>query len=145
MTLSTDGFTLLTTIKLPGGVGGHGDWLGYDPYTQTIWLSQSPDNNEVVINANTNQLAAVLPGVGDANGNAESANNAFVADVVNNTTDEYSTSTYARVGTTSQSGTTPDGVTYVPATGQVYMRRTTTIFWIRSTPRLPSRRQQAIR
>lgn len=56
MATSTDGYTLLKTINLPGTVGGHGDIVAYDADTHSMWVAQSPDNNVVVIDTATNSV-----------------------------------------------------------------------------------------
>ena len=61
----TDGFSKIDTIVLPGGVGGHGDIVAYDADTETVWLSQSPDNNEVVIDTKNNTVEATIPNIGN--------------------------------------------------------------------------------
>ena len=119
MATSTDGYALLTTITLPGNVGGHGDWVAYDPDTNTVWLAQSPDNNVVVIDAATNSVKAVIPNIGNANGVAFSSQYAFVADVTNNTTDVIDKRTFQVVAKVAQTGTTPDSETYISSTNQV--------------------------
>jgi VCBS repeat-containing protein len=119
MPASTDNYSLLTTINLPGDIGGHGDWVTYDADTATIWIAQSPDNNVVVIDAKTNTIKAVIPNIGNANGIALTPQYAFVADVTNNTVDVIDKRTFAVVGQVHQTGTTPDSVVYVPSTNQV--------------------------
>ena len=102
----TDGYSKIDTIDLPGTVGGHGDIVAYDSDTKTVWLSQSPDNNVVVIDTKTNTVEATIPDIGNANGIDFSPKYAFVADVTNDTLDVLA-------------GTTPDGVAYIPSTKQV--------------------------
>lgn len=119
MATSTDGYSLLTTINLPGSVGGHGDIVAFDPATADIWIAQSPDDNVVVIDTATNGVRAVIPNIGNANGIALTSQYAFVADVTNNTTDVIDKQTFKVVATVAQTGTTPDGVVYVPTTDQV--------------------------
>src|SRR4051794_26556349 len=118
-TTLTDGYALLSTITLPGSLGGHGDWVTYDADTKTIWLAQSPDNNVVVIDATTNTIKAVIPNIGNANGIALTPQYAFVADVTNNTTDVIDKRTFQVVAMIPQTGTTPDSVTYISSTNQV--------------------------
>src|SRR6195952_5851329 len=119
MATSTDGYALLKTINLPGTVGGHGDIVAYDADTKTVWLAQSPDNNVVVIDTTTNTIKATIPNIGNANGIALSPQYAFVADVTNNTTDVIDKHTFQVVAQVHQTGTTPDGVIYIPSTNQV--------------------------
>ncbi len=119
MATSTDGYTLLKTISLPGGAGGHGDWVTYDADTKTIWLAQSPDNNVVVIDAATNTVKATIPNIGNANGIALTPQYAFVADVTNNMVDVIDKRTFQVVSRVPVTGTTPDSVTYISSTNQV--------------------------
>ncbi|MGH1573437.1 DUF4214 domain-containing protein [Methylobacterium sp. P31] len=119
MATSTDGYTLQTTINLPGTIGGHGDVVTYDPDTATMWLAQSPDNNVVVIDTHTNTVKATIPNIGNANGIALTPQYAFVADVTNNTIDVIDKHNYSLVLQIPQANTTPDSVVYVPSTNQV--------------------------
>jgi YVTN family beta-propeller protein len=119
MAASTLGYSLQTTISLPGGVGGHGDWVAYDPDTKTVWLAQSPDNNVVVIDTTTNTIKATIPNIGNGNGLAFSSQYAFVADVTNNQTDVIDKRTFQVVARVAQTGTTPDSVSYISSTNQV--------------------------
>lgn len=119
MATSTDGYTLLKTINLPGTVGGHGDIVAYDADTHSIWLAQSPDNNVVVIDTTTNNVEATIPNIGNANGIALTSQYAFVADVTNNTTDVIDKHTFQVVAHIPQTGTTPDGVIYIQSTNEV--------------------------
>ncbi len=115
----TDGYSKIDTIDLPGGVGGHGDIVAYDSDTQTVWLSQSPDNNVVVLDTKTNTVEATIPDIGNANGIAFSPKYAFVADVTNDSLDVINKRTFAVVDKIPLAGTTPDGVAYIPSTKQV--------------------------
>jgi len=115
----TDGYSKIDTIDLPGTVGGHGDIVAFDAATNKVWLSQSPDNNEVVIDPKNNTVEATIPDIGDANGVAFSPKYAFVADVTNDTTDVINKRTFQVVDRVAQTGSTPDGVAYVPSTNQV--------------------------
>ncbi len=119
MATSTDGYSLQTTINLPGTVGGHGDIVTYDDQTNTVWLAQSPDNNVVVIDAKTNAVEATIPNIGNANGIALSENYAFVADPTNDTLDVINKHNFKLVDQIHLAGSTPDGVIYDPSTHQV--------------------------
>lgn len=114
-------FSYVSTIQLPGTIGGHGDWVAYDPATQTIWLSQSPDNEVVVLDAKTDSVKATIPGVDDSNGIAITHGYAFVADPVNNVLDVISTQTDQLVAKVAPTGTNLDGVVYAPNTGEIYV------------------------
>lgn len=117
----TPTFTYDTTIQLPGTLGGHGDWVTYDPATQTVWLAQSPDNEVVVIDARTNTVKATIPGVNNGNGIAITPQYAFVADPVKNVVDVIDKHTYQIVGTVAATGTNLDGVVYAPNVGEVFV------------------------
>lgn len=119
MATSTDGYALQATIQLPGSQGGHGDVVQYDADTNTIWVVQSPDNNVVVINPETNTVRATIPNIGNGNAVAFSSQYAFVADVTNNTIDVIDKHTYQQIATIPQSNTTPDSVTYIPGTNEI--------------------------
>jgi DNA-binding beta-propeller fold protein YncE len=118
---SNPSFSYATTIQLPGTIGGHGDWVAYDANTQTMWLSQSPDNDVVVINAKTGSVEATIPGIDDSNGIAIAQGYAFVADPVNNVVDVIDTHTYQVVAKVAPTGTNLDGVVYAPNTGEIYV------------------------
>ncbi|GAC1345974.1 MAG: hypothetical protein NVSMB18_26900 [Acetobacteraceae bacterium] len=121
-TTSTDGYTLLKTINLPGTIGGHGDWVAYDSDTKSIWIAESPTNNIVVLDATTNQIKAVIPNFSaNANVVAFTPNYAFVTDPVNNVTEIYDKRSLQLAGVTQQTGTSPDGAAYVSSTNQVYV------------------------
>src|ERR1700712_3038535 len=119
MATATDGYTLLKTINLPGTVGGHGDIVAYDPDTKTVWLGQPPGKKVVVIATTTDTPKATIPNIGNANGIPLTPQYAFVADVTNNTTDVIDKHTFPVVAKIAQTGTTPDGVVYIPSTNQV--------------------------
>src|SRR5690348_11977772 len=74
------GYTLVRTIDLPGDKGGHGDWTTYDPGTDTVWLSQSPDQSVVVIDAGKNVVKGVIPDIAEPTGIGLSPKYAFIAD-----------------------------------------------------------------
>ena len=118
---STDGYKLLTTISLPGSVGGHGDIVTYDPTTNLVWLSQSPDHNVVAIDAATNTVRGVVPGLNNPNGIALTPQDAFLSDAGNNVDVIVDKNTFEQVGSVAATGAEPDGTTYVPSTGQVYV------------------------
>lgn len=119
MATSTDGYTLKTTIQLPGTQGGHGDTVEYDADTATMWVVQSPDNNVVVIDPQTNTVKATIPNIGNGNAVAFSAQYAFVSDVTNSTIDVIDKHTYKEVAVIPQANTTPDSVVYIPSTNQI--------------------------
>ena len=66
-------YKLVKTLDLPGTQGGHGDWTTFDPASKTVWLSQSPDHNVVVIDAATLAIKSVIPDIKNGNGIAHSS------------------------------------------------------------------------
>jgi DNA-binding beta-propeller fold protein YncE len=114
-------YKLLKTINLPGDKGGHGDWATFDPETQTVWLSQSPDHNVVVIDATTNTVKAVIPGIKDGNGIAISPQYAFLSDNGSNVTVVVDKRTFRKVATLEPVGKGPNGTSFVASTGDVYI------------------------
>lgn len=114
-------YALLKTIDLPGDKGGHGDWTTFDPDTRTVWLSQSPDHNVVVIDAATNTIKAVIPDIKDGNGIALSPQFAFLSDNGSNVTIVVDKRTFKRVATLTPVGKGPNGTNVVPSTGNVYI------------------------
>ena len=119
MATSTDGYALLKTITLPGGVGGHGDVVTYDADTKTMWVAQSPDNNVVVIDTATNTIKATIPNIGNGNSIALTSQYAFVSDVTNNSIDVIDKFSFKVVATLPQTDTTPDSVVYIPSTNEI--------------------------
>lgn len=119
MATSTSGYSLLNTINLPGTQGGHGDIVAVDSDTGTVWIANSPNNSVNVINMASNTVVATVPSVGAANGIAFSPDYAFVADPTNNTVHVIDKHDYHEVTQVHQTGTTPDGVVYIPSTGEV--------------------------
>jgi DNA-binding beta-propeller fold protein YncE len=114
-------YKLLKTINLPGDKGGHGDWTTYDPDTRTVWLSQSPDHNVVVLDATTNTVKAVIPGIKDGNGIALSPQYAFLSDNGSNVTVVVDKRTFQKVATLEPVGKGPNGTNFVSSTGNVYI------------------------
>jgi DNA-binding beta-propeller fold protein YncE len=114
-------YKLTKTIDLPGTKGGHGDWTTYDAATGTIWLSQSPDHNVVVIDAATKAVKGVIAGIEDGNGIALGEKYAFLADNGGNNVVVVDKTTFAKVATLTPAGKGPDGVNYLPKTAQFYV------------------------
>jgi DNA-binding beta-propeller fold protein YncE len=115
------GYKLVKTIDLPGDKGGHGDWTTFDPQTNTVWLSQSPDHNVVVIDAATNEVKGVVPGIEDGNGIAVTPEYAFLSDNKGNVTVVVDKHSLQKVATLRPEGKGPNGTTYVSKTGHVYI------------------------
>ena len=106
------GYSLVKTISLPGNKAGPGDWVSFDPQTDTVWLSQSPDHNVVVIDASTKTVKGVVPGIKDGNGIAVTPQFAFVADAGSNNVVVVDNKSLKIVATLKPRGKTPDGVAY---------------------------------
>ena len=114
-------YKLVKTIDLPGDKGGHGDWTTFDPQTRLVWLAQSPDHNVVVIDAASNKIKGVVPGIADGNGIALSPNFAFLSDNKNDVTVVVDKNTLEIVGDLKPVGKGPNGTTYVPSANAVYV------------------------
>ena len=114
-------YKLVKTISLPGDKGGHGDWTTFDPQTRTVWLSQSPDHNVVVIDAAANTVKGVIPGIADGNGIALSPDLAFLSDNKSDVTVVTDKTTLKKVAELKPVGKGPNGTTYVPSTDTVYV------------------------
>lgn len=114
-------YKLVKTIDLPGDKGGHGDWTAFDTDTRTVWLSQSPDHNVVVIDAATNVVKGVIPDIEDGNGIALSPRYAFLSDNKGGVTIVVDKRSFKRIATLRPQGKGPNGTTYVAKTGTVYI------------------------
>ena len=114
-------YKLVKTIDLPGDKGGHGDWATFDAQTRTVWLAQSPDHNVVVIDAATNAVKGIIPGIADGNGIALSPTLAFLSDNKNDVTVVTDKSTFKKVAELKPVGKGRNGPTYVPVTDTVYV------------------------
>lgn len=114
-------YKLARTIDLPGDKGGHGDWVTFDSETHAVWLSQSPNHNVVVIDAATNQIKGVVPGIEDGNGIALSPQYAFLSDNKSGVTVVVDKRTLAKVATLRPEGKGPNGTTYVAKSEKVYI------------------------
>lgn len=71
--------TTMRTIPLPGS-GGHGDVVVADPAAHAVYISQTPDNNVVVIDTLTERIRAVIGDVPGCNGIAFDNDHVFVAE-----------------------------------------------------------------
>lgn len=124
-------YKLIKTIDLPGK-GGHGDWVTFDPKTDTVWLAQSPDSNVIVIDARKLEIKAVIPDIVDGNGIATDGKFAFVTDATNNKLNVIDETTFKRIASVDTSGKKPDGVAIDTRRGNVYVgnddSNTTTVF-----------------
>src|SRR5437879_7757866 len=66
------------SIQLPGK-GGHGDVVVADPGAHMVYVSQSPDDNVVVIDTATNTIKAVIGNVSGGTGIAYDQDYVFVS------------------------------------------------------------------
>lgn len=114
-------YKLVKTIDLPGDKGGHGDWTTFDTDTRTVWLAQSPDHNVVIIDAVSNQVKGVIPGIEDGNGIALSPKYAFLSDNKSGGAVGVDKRTFKKIATLHPEGKGPNGTTYVGKTGNVYV------------------------
>lgn len=115
------GYTLIKTIDLPGSKGGHGDYVVFDPATNTVWLAQSPDHEDVVIDAKTNTVKAVVPGIDSGNLITMTPKYAFLDDANSTKVTVLNKRTLKPVGSFTIEGKTPDGMIYDPKTGHIYV------------------------
>jgi DNA-binding beta-propeller fold protein YncE len=114
-------YQLVKTIDLPGTVGGHGDWVAYDPQTETIWLAQAPDHNVVVIDANKLAVKATIPGIDVGNGIDFNDTYAFVTDATPNKLVAINKKSFDKVASVDTGGKTPDGVNVDTHTGKIFV------------------------
>jgi DNA-binding beta-propeller fold protein YncE len=117
----TTHYTLVTTIDLPGDKGGHGDWTTFEPDTRTVWLSQSPDHNVVVVDTESNTIKHVIPGIEDGHGIGFSSKYAFISDNAKNVTVVVDKRTFGQVGVLKPAGKGPNGVVVDSKTGNVFV------------------------
>jgi YVTN family beta-propeller protein len=108
------------TIALPG-TGGHGDEVVVDPGAHAAYIAQSPDNDVVVIDTTANNVEAVIPQVGNANGIAFSDSYVFVAEADAGVVAVIDKPTWKVIATVPSGGKTPDAVYYDPHENSVYV------------------------
>ena len=130
------GYKLLKTIDLPGDKGGHGDYVVFDPDTSTVWVAQSPDHQVVVIDAKTNTVKGVIPGIANGNLVTTTPKYAFLNDADSTTVTVVDKRTLKPVGTFVVQGKTPDGMVYDAKTGQMYVTAddTNDVTAVKATP-----------
>ncbi len=114
-------YKLVKTIDLPGDKGGHGDYVAFDPDTSTIWISQSPDHQVVVVDTNTNTVKGVVPGIANGNLVTLTPKYAFLDDADSTTVTVVDKSTLKPVGTFKVEGKTPDGMIYDPKNQEIFV------------------------
>lgn len=112
--------TTKATIDLPG-VGGKGDVVIADPAAHSVYVAQSPDNNLVVLNTDTNSIRAVIGEVPAATGIAYSPSYVFVAEAKANKVAVIAKDTWRVVATVPSGGENPDAVYYVPGKNSVFV------------------------
>jgi len=115
----SSGYKLIKTIHLPGNQGGHGDWTTFDPATGTVWLSQSPDHNVVVLDAASLSVKHVIPGIKDGNGIALTPAYAFLSDNGSDVTVVVDKNTFEKIATLTPQGKGPNGTVFDPKTDTV--------------------------
>lgn len=114
-------YRLIKTIDLPGDKGGHGDWTTFDSDTRSVWLSQSPDHNVVVIDASSNAIKHVISGIEDGHGIGFGGDYAFIADNAKNVVVVVNKRTFEQVAVLHPSGKGPNGVIVHPKSGEVFV------------------------
>ncbi len=115
-----NGYTLLTTISLPGPPG-HGDWVAYDPSNGDIYLSHH-GQNFVVVDTKTNKVVANIdsPDLADANVMAFDSDYVYVTAGKANKIAVISKADWKIVGTV-QTGSSPDGIWVDSARARLYV------------------------
>lgn len=113
-------YQLIKTIDLPG-TGGHGDWVSFDSQTNTVWISQAPAHNVVVIDAAALTVKATIPGIEEANGIDLDQTHAFVSDAKNNHLVVIDKQTYRKLAAVDTGGQGPDGVAVDTRTGNIFV------------------------
>ncbi|HEY4460301.1 MAG TPA: hypothetical protein VGN81_38685 [Pseudonocardiaceae bacterium] len=100
--------TTLTTIQLPG-TGGHGDVVAADPAAHAVYISQTPDNNVVVIDTRSERIEAVIGDLPGSNGIAFDHSYVYVAQQ-SGTVAVITKSTWRVIATVAAGGTGSDGI-----------------------------------
>jgi DNA-binding beta-propeller fold protein YncE len=100
--------TTLKTIELPG-TGGHGDVVVADPAAHAVYVSQTPDNNVVVIDTRTERIKAVIGDLPGSNGIAFDHSYVYVAEQ-SGTVAVITKSTWQVTATVAAGGTGSDGI-----------------------------------
>ncbi|HEY4020824.1 MAG TPA: hypothetical protein VGM75_19190 [Pseudonocardiaceae bacterium] len=109
----------LKTIPLPG-TGGHGDVVAADPAAHAVYISQSPDNEVVVINSVTKRIRAVIGNLPGSNGIAFDRDHVFVA-LKSGSVAVIAKSTWQVVATVPAGGTGSDAIYYDSRDRLVYV------------------------
>lgn len=109
-------YNLVTKISLPGK-GGHGDWVTYDPDTNSVYVSLH-ESGVAVIDADANKVVADVEPIKGPNGIAYDSGYLYVAAADTNELVVVSKGDWKVVGRVTTKGTGPDGV-WVPTLGTV--------------------------
>lgn len=99
------------TLDLPGK-GGHGDIVAYDPGQKAVYIAQSPDDNVIVINTQTQAIEKVIPGIKNDNGIAVGSKYIYVAAGDDNKLAVIEKGTWKVVANVETGGKSPDAVYY---------------------------------
>jgi DNA-binding beta-propeller fold protein YncE len=97
------------SIQLPGK-GGHGDVVAADPGAHMVYVSQSPDDNVVVIDTATNTIKAVIGNVSGGTGIAYDQDYVFVSAASADQVAIISKATWSVIATVPSGGKSPDAI-----------------------------------
>jgi YVTN family beta-propeller protein len=97
------------SIQLPGK-GGHGDVVVADPGAHVVYVSQSPDNNVIVIDTATNTIKAVIGNVPGGTGIAYDQDHVFVSAADADQVAVISKATWSVIATVPSGGKSPDAI-----------------------------------
>ena len=109
-------YTQVATIPLPGK-GGHGDWVTYDPDTNSVYVALN-ESGVAVIDAGANKVVADIDPIPVPNGIAYDSGYLYVAAGESDELVVVSKGDWKIVGRVKTKGTGPDGV-WVPEIGTV--------------------------
>ncbi len=109
-------YTLAATVPLPGK-GGHGDWVTYDPDTDSVYVALH-GSGVAVIDAGANKVVADVEPISAPNGIAYDSGYLYVAASGTNELVVVSKGDWKVVGRVTTKGAAPDGV-WVPDIGTV--------------------------
>ncbi|WP_253187287.1 YncE family protein [Paenibacillus sp. GP183] len=105
-------FNLVTTIDLPGKPGA-GDVVAADPLLHKVYLSQKGNNNVIVIDTDTNTVAATVYGVNVGNGLTYNSDYIFVASEKDEAVVVISKKDWSIVKKVPTGGKAPDSINYI--------------------------------
>jgi YVTN family beta-propeller protein len=101
-------YSLVTKIQLPG-MGGHGDWVTYDPGTNKVYVALH-ESGVAVVDAASNAVAADVEPIKGPNGIAYDSSYLYAASGDSNELVVISKSSWKIVGRVKTKGGTPDGI-----------------------------------